>query len=170
MTLYYWSIPVILLLHELEEWDILKWYQRCYLNPPPSDNLAVRTWILFCSMVGFVWTFISVMIPNNHITALLMAILIFITIQNAIQHFCWQILFRAYSPGIIFSTVGLVMGVYVCIQATNQGLLPLWVNFILLIGLIPVTIETIKARNTMTKAVLAVHLFGIKLANSIWIK
>lgn len=41
MTFLYWSIPVILLLHELEEWNILKWYKLNYLNPPSSDN-----WVL----------------------------------------------------------------------------------------------------------------------------
>jgi hypothetical protein len=170
MTTLYWSIPVILLFHELEEWNILKWYKRNYLNPPPSDNLAARTWILFCSLAGFIWTFVSVMIPNGTICAILMAILIFVTVQNAIQHFCWQILFRCYSPGIIFSTVGLAAGVYVIVEAINKGLLPLWFALVLSLGLVPVTIETIKARNTMTKAVLAVHLFGIKLANVLWIK
>ena len=150
MTLLYLSIPIILTFHELEEWNILRWYKRHYIDPPPSDNLAVRTWILFCSLVGFLWTLISVWIPNNYLTAILMSLLILVTIQNAIQHIYWQIHFQAYSPGVIFSTIGLILGVFVIFKATKAGYLPIWLDLFLLIALIPTTIETIRAKNTMT--------------------
>jgi hypothetical protein len=170
ITFLYWSIPIILTFHELEEWNILKWYKRHFIDPPPSDNLAVRTWILFCSFIGYLWTYLSILMPNNHVTAFFMGLLILITVQNAIQHIYWQFLFHAYSPGIIFSTIGLVTGVYVIYKETNEGYLPLWVDFILLIALIPTTIQTIRAKNTMTKSVQNVHHFGIKLAYWVWIK
>lgn len=148
----------------------MKWYKQNYLVPPPSNNLTVRTWIFFCSLIGYLWTFINILIPNDYLTAFLMALLILVTVQNEIQHIYWQILFRAYSPGIIFSTFGLVVGVYVIYRATNEGFLPICIDLILLILLIPTTVQTIKAKNTMTQSVLSVHHFGMKLAYWIWVK
>lgn len=170
ITLLYWMIPIILTLHELEEWNILKWYQFHYKNPPSSDNLAVRTWLIFCSVFGFIWTFVSIWMSNDYLTAFFMSLLILVTVQNAIQHIYWQILFRAYSPGVIFSSIGLLLGVYTIYRVTNEGYLTWWVDIVLLIALIPTTIQTIQAKNTMTKFVESVHQFGVWLSNMIWIK
>ncbi len=168
MTTLYWSIPIILTFHELEEWNILKWYKQNYLDPPPSDPLAVRTWILFCSLIGYVWTYLSILMPNAHLTAFFMSLLILVTVQNALQHLYWQFLFRTYAPGIIFSLIGLGTGVYVIYRATTQGYLPVWFDLFLFLALIPATVQTIKAKNTMTKSVLSVHQFAIKLAHWVW--
>ncbi len=37
-----WVFVIIFALHELEEWNILSWYQRNYADLPPSTNKAVR--------------------------------------------------------------------------------------------------------------------------------
>ncbi len=38
-----WLLPVALLLHEAEEWNILRWEQRNFVNLPAKTNVSVRT-------------------------------------------------------------------------------------------------------------------------------
>lgn len=78
LTMLYWSIPVILTFHELEEWNIMKWYKQYYIDLPPFNNLTIRTWLLFISLVGFLWTYISILMPNGYLTAIFMELLILV--------------------------------------------------------------------------------------------
>lgn len=164
-----WSIPIIMLLHELEEWNILKWYRENYIDLPPSTNRSIRVWLLGISFVGFIWTTICYLIPNQSITALLICVLIAITLQNGLQHLYWLVYFKRYAPGFLFSVLlGIPADIYICFRMLEEKLIPFWAIIIIGLIIIPGLIETVKAKNRMTKSVRGAHEIGISIANWLW--
>jgi hypothetical protein len=65
-----WVFIVAFALHEAEEWNIMRWYQRNYVDLPPTTDRAARTWIVFISMVGLVWC-TAAALPGNPTIAVL---------------------------------------------------------------------------------------------------
>ena len=53
-----WILPIGWALHEMEEWNIISWYQRHFVNPPEMTPLSVLTLLAYSALAGFVWTFI----------------------------------------------------------------------------------------------------------------
>jgi hypothetical protein len=49
-----WLFVIAFALHEIEEWNILRWYHRNYVDLPPSTDKTVRVWIVFVILVGVV--------------------------------------------------------------------------------------------------------------------
>jgi hypothetical protein len=158
-----WAIPILLMLHELEEWNILEWYDSTFQGSSPSNKLGIRLWIVLVGIVGFVITAVSSLFPELRITATIMVILALITVTNGLQHIYWTITFKKYSPGVVFATIGLAVGLLVCITALVQNIIPIY--YIVLLG-IPITyiiVHTIKAGKTLTKEIYRVHEFSNKL-------
>ncbi|MFZ5353652.1 MAG: HXXEE domain-containing protein [Bacillota bacterium] len=164
-----WLIPAVLLLHELEEWNILKWYEANYTDIPPSTDRSIRVWLIAFSIFGFLWTFISYIMPIRGIAAALMTVLVMLTIQNGLQHLYWQLLFMKYAPGIVFSVFfGLPAGAYVLYRVISEGLLPKWLILLIMALMLPGLLETVKAGNRMTRIVRAGHETGLWLDNIIF--
>ena len=158
-----WVIPVLLMLHELEEWNILEWYDSTFQSSSPANKLGVRLWIVLVGIVGFMITAVACLFPEQRITAIMIVLLALVTITNGLQHIYWTIAFKKYAPGVIFATLGLAAGLFACITALVQRIVPIY--FISLLG-IPITyimVQTIKAGNTLTKEINRVHKFSLKL-------
>ncbi|SRR6266567_7318237 len=83
-----WLLPVALLLHEAEEWNILRWEQRNFVNLPAKTNAGVRTFLVFFTLFGFLWTALAAG-----------------AFLNALQHLFYTLYFRQYTPGVITSVV-----------------------------------------------------------------
>ena len=160
-----WVIPVVQLIHELEEWNILKWYKENYVDLPDSTNLSIRVWILFFSLFVYVWITLCFFIPNRMMLIILVSLLIMITTQNGLQHLYWLFYFKKYAPGVVsFVILLLPLNTYIVYRILKQGLLPFWLLIIIMALIIPGLIETIRARNRMIKVVRVVaHEFPIKL-------
>ena len=160
-----WVIPVVQLIHELEEWNILKWYKENYVDLPDSTNLSIRVWILFFSLFVYVWTTLCFFTPNRVISAILVSLLIMITTQNGLQHLYWLFYFKKYAPGVVSFVILLIpLNTYVVYRILKQEFLPFWLLIIIMALMIPGLIETIRARNRMTKIVrVVVHEYPIKL-------
>jgi len=132
---------------------------------PPSTNKAVRVWIIFVSLIGFVWCTVATLSGNPVVAAYVFLPAIALAMQNALQHVYWLFYFRHYAPGIITSVFCLIpLGTYVVIRAVGQGFVPFWYVGLLLLLLIPGLVQTVQAKNRMTKQIRAVHHLGIKLA------
>lgn len=160
-----WIFAIAFALHELEEWNILGWYRRNYVDLPPSTDKAVRVWIIFVILVGFIWCGAATLPGNPVFAAYVFLPAIAIATQNALQHVYWLFYFRQYAPGIITSIFCLIpLGASIVIRAAGQGYVPLWYVGILLLLLIPGLVQTVQARNRMTKQIRAIHHLGIKLA------
>ena len=152
-------------LHEVEEWNILSWYQRNYVDLPPSTNKAVRAWITFVILIGVVWCAVATLPGNPVFAAYVFLPAIAVATQNGLQHVYWLFYFKQYAPGIITAVFCLIpLGVSLTIRAIGQGFVPIWYIGILVLLLIPGLVQTMQAKNRMTKQIRAIHHLGIKLA------
>lgn len=160
-----WIIPTIFLFHEMEEWNIVDWYNSTYQTPLPSKKLGTRIWLLLISICGFLATAISYLIPNKRISAMVILFLVVFTTLNGLQHIYWTIAFKKYAPGVIWSSVGIIAGFYITIVSLTQNK-GLWIYiFLLYLLILPNIIQTIKAKNTLTKTFYRLHLLTVKIAD-----
>jgi hypothetical protein len=160
-----WLFTIAFALHEIEEWNILSWYQRNYVDLPPATNKSVRAWIIFAILLGVVWCTVATLPGNTGFAAYVFLPAIAVAMQNALQHVYWLFYFRQYAPGIVTSVFCLIpLGVYVFIQAIGQSFVPIWYVGVLILLLIPGLVQTVHAKNRMTKQVRAIHHLGINLA------
>lgn len=160
-----WIFVIAYALHELEEWNILRWYQRNYVDLPPSTDKSVRVWIVFFILIVFVWDIVATLPGNPVFAAYVFLPAIALAMQNALQHVYWLFYFKQYAPGIVTSIVCLIpFGIYLAIRAVWQNFVPAWYVAILGFLLIPGLVQTVQAKNRMTKQIRAIHHLGIKLA------
>lgn len=160
-----WVFVFVFAVHEVEEWNILKWYQRNYVDLPPSTNKATRAWIVFVILVGSVWCAVATLPGDPVIAAYVLLPAIAIVMQNAIRHVYWQYYFKQYAPGIITAILCLIpLGIFLFIIAVWHKLVPIWYVGILSLLIIPGLVQTVKAKNRMTPQIRAIHNLGIKLA------
>ena len=97
-----WLLPVTYALHELEEWNILSWYQEQFGQVPTDSDLVLHTWLIGISLVGFLWTSIGCVLPTPRATAIFtLTFFIAAVFGNALQHVYWQVAFGAYAPGVL---------------------------------------------------------------------
>ncbi len=156
-----WLIPIVLLFHELEEWNIRSWHVRNAMDVPGETVLSTRMWILFLSAFGFFWTALAVIVPDHSLSAAISMVLVSFTLLNGLQHVLGLFRFKGYHPGLFFATaIGIPAGVYVTYQIFAQGLLPVWLlilfGILILVGLA-----------ATFKIIHFVNRFGIRLAD--WI-
>ena len=66
-----WLLPVAFALHELEEWNILRWYHENWTNMQPEQMspAIVQAWLGFITLLGFAWTFVGTRLPNPRLAA-----------------------------------------------------------------------------------------------------
>lgn len=143
-----WLFPVAVMLHELEEWNIMEWYQRNFVNVLPMSNKAAHRGLVFVGLSSLLWTAVSVALGNPTITVCAMLFHITGFFQNALQHIYWSFYFRQYAPGVITSVLLLVpISSYLATRAVLEHLAPVWYLIVLLIWIVPGLIRTVKARN-----------------------
>jgi hypothetical protein len=155
-------IPIALALHEAEEWNIEHWYRRNYVDLPAGrTKTTIRFFLVFLSCIGFVWTGIAMCWGDPGVAAWIILPLVFLMIQNVLQHVYWQFLFKEYAPGIVTSAflLGPLSSWFVYVSVVN-GSVPIWYVFLLGAGMVPGLVDTIRARNRLTQAILAIHRFS----------
>jgi hypothetical protein len=164
-----WLFPVAFALHEIEEWNIMKWYRRNYADLPPATDRSARTWIVFVSLVGFVWCAVAVLPTSPTVAVFVLLPAIGIALQNALQHVYWLFYFRQYAPGIVTSVLLLIpIGVYIVVRAVRQGYAPIWYVAIWAALILPGLVQTVRAGNQMTPPMRAIHNLGIRLAEKVF--
>ena len=157
-----WLLPVALALHEAEEWNIHGWYQRNFVDLPAGrTKTTIRFFLVFLSIVGFIWTGTAALWGKPSSTAIILLPLVALIAQNVIQHIYWHFYFGQYAPGIL--TAVLVLGplvAYFVFVSLAQGLVPEW--YVILLGalMLPGLVETIRARNRLTQAIVVIHKFS----------
>lgn len=168
-----WLFPIILFLHEMEEWNILKWYHKHQIELPIGmTNLDARTWLLFLSLVGFIWVICGLISKNNKITAYIILPAIFLCLSNSIQHLVLVISYKEYTPGFIFGfIISILIYIYIITRTVTDKLIPLWypVVFIIIL-LIPFgsdALNTLKG-NTTSKSLNLIHVFAKWLSQKLW--
>jgi hypothetical protein len=164
LLVWLWVFVVVFAVHELEEWNILAWYRRNYVDLPPSTDKATRVWIIFVILVALVWCAAGTLPGNPSLAAYVLLPAVAIAVQNAIQHVYWQLYFRQYAPGIISAVFGLIpLGVCLLVAAVRQRLVPAWYAGVLAVVIVPGLVQTVRAKNMMTPQIRAIHHLGIKI-------
>jgi Protein of unknown function with HXXEE motif len=160
-----WLFPLAVALHEFEEWNIVRWYEQNFVDLPPLTDKGARAWIVFSSILGFLWTGIAVLPANPTVAAFVLLLAFALMLQNGLQHIYYFYYFRHYAPGVVTSVLLLFPTIgYLAIRAVQQDYVPIWYVILLAIFVIPNLTQTVKAGNTMLSSLRAVHRFGAALA------
>src|SRR5512145_2998823 len=167
--IYLGCFAVAFALHEFEEWNIMRWYRRNYVDMPPTTDRAARTWIVFISGIGVIWCLVALASGDPRVAAWIFLPAVLLAVQNALQHVYWVFYFRQYAPGVITAALLLIpLGIYGTVQAVGQQYVPWWYVGALALLVVPGLIQTIKAGNRMTPLIRSIHHFSMKLAKMIW--
>ena len=161
-----WALPIFWALHELEEWNILDWYQRHWVNVPDMTDTIVRTWLVFISLVGFVWTGVGAVIPNDRLRAVwTLPFFTVLPFGNALQHIYFVYEFDAYAPGVISAVLLIIPGVlFLTWIALRRGLLPWWYVAIIYLPTFPQVRLVVQAGNVVPPQMHSVYEFSADLA------
>ncbi|MCL6219598.1 HXXEE domain-containing protein [Zunongwangia pacifica] len=140
----FFVIPLVLFIHEMEEWNIYHYHQKNYPTGVIEESiLGTRLWLFFLSIVGFVWTGICYWIPNMALSTVIMMLLIDFTILNSLQHIILTLKTKKYNPGFIFGgIVALVVAIVAVINIVHYEIIPIWSVGLLLCLIIPILIES----------------------------
>lgn len=160
-----WLLPVALLFHEAEEWNILRWEQRNFVNLPVKTNVSVRTFLVVFTLFGFLWTALAALPNNPTIAAFVFLPFAAGAFLNALQHLFYTIYFRQYAPGVITSVVLYLPIVgYLTTRAIEENLVPAAYVVVLVILTILGLIQTIRAGNIATSPFRAISHTGVVLS------
>lgn len=154
-----WLFAIAFALHEAEEWNIMVWYDQYFADPPRMSNAVTWFALAFISAVGLVWTFLATLPKNQKITAFIILFFpVALAFQNALQHVYWVFLFGAYAPGVVTSVLLLIpLTAYLVARAVREKSVPRWYVVALIIFIIPSLIGTVRAGNTVTPQIHAMH-------------
>ncbi len=159
---YIWLIPIIFSIHEIEEWNILKWYQKYYRNLPESTNTSIRIHIVVLSLVSFLLTYVAYVLNETFLYSLIVAFLASFIFLNLVQHIIWTVQLRAYSLGLITGILSFLVTIFVNIELVqNTHFNPLFYG-IIVFTVLPIR-ETMRVKGEMTPEVRKVHHFFIKI-------
>lgn len=163
-----WVFAIAFALHEAEEWNIVDWYHRNWVDLPPITHKDAHAWLVFISIVGFVLCGAATLPGNPTIAAWVLFPVIALVFQNTLQHVYWQLYFREYAPGVITSVLLLLpMAAYLTARAIQQNYVPVWYVVVLAVLITPGVIQTIKAGNRLIPQNRAMLIFSARLAG--WI-
>jgi hypothetical protein len=157
-----WIIPITFFIHELEEWNILRWYKRHYRNLPESTNLSIRLWIVFISIVIFLFILLAYILQATFIFSMFLILVSTFIIVNTIQHIIWTFQYKAYSHGLTTALLCAICIVYVNLVFIINGLLILPFYGIFALSILPI-IKTLKSKHEITSEVRKAHEIGILL-------
>lgn len=132
---------------------------------PVKTNTGVRTFLVFLTLLAFLWTALAALTNDPKIAAFVLFPFATGAFLNVLQHIFYTIYFRQYAPGLITSVV-LVLPtvVYLTGRALGEDLVPVAYVAVLMVLAILGLIQTMRAGNTFTPAFLAISHFGMALA------
>lgn len=140
----FFVIPVVLFIHEMEEWNIYHYHQKNYPTGVIQESiLGTRLWLFCLSAFGFAWTTVCYFIPNLTLSTVIMMLLIDFTILNALQHVILTLKTKKYNPGFLFGgLVGLFVAIVAIVNILHYHIIPTWAMVLLLCIILPVLVES----------------------------
>jgi hypothetical protein len=161
-----WALPLVFVFHEMEEWGILSWYRRNFIDLPNKSDQSIRAFLVFASLFAFVWTGGVALFASPTLAAWLMLPLAALIFYNASQHVFWQFYFKQYAPGV-FTSAWLLAPVtlYLCVRAVELSLVPIWYPVTLLALAVLGLYQTVMAGNRLTVTFYLIHRFGLQLGH-----
>lgn len=161
-----WLLPIALLVHELEEWNIRGWYETNFVNPPEVPDSALRAVLLAVSLMGFLVTAVASRFNIEKIVAYIsLTFFILVSFANSLQHIYWQIAWGNYAAGVIASSI---LVVPITLWASAVALVQSLINRIYLGGLYLLSVInvviTAKGGNVVPPLMQNVHEIGLTIA------
>ncbi len=165
-----WLLPCAWALHEAEEWNILGWYHRYWVNVPEVTATDIRTGLAFIALVGFVWTLVGALFRNPKATAsLVLPFFTAVASGNALQHIYFVFRFGTYAPGVVTAALVVIpCTLYVTLRAVRNGLISRWYAAIIYLPVIPLLALTIRAGNEVSPVIHIIARFSSDLAQLIF--
>lgn len=160
-----WLLPFAVALHEAEEWNILPWYQRNFVNLPAKTNTSIRTFLVAFTLFGFLFTAFATLPRDPKIAAFVILPFVAGACLNALQHLFYTVYFKQYAPGVVTSVfLYLPLSGYLTFRALEENLVP--VGYVLLLAILVAIalIQTIQAGNTFTPMFHAISRLGMALS------
>ena len=162
-----WLLPIVLALHELEEWNIKHWNAANFVNSPDTPESAIRAVLILVVFIGFAITAISCLFKNPSVTAYIsLPFFILVVFNNSISHIYWQLNWGVYAPGVItaaFLNIPIIL--LLSWHALANKLVSLIFLLTLYVSSIPSLIFTVKQGRIFPEVMLKVHELGINLSN-----
>jgi hypothetical protein len=158
-----WLFFVVFALHELEEWNIIKFERRNFIGiPPAATEKSDRMFIGFFILVGFIWC-AAATLPGSPVVAVYIILpVIFFMLTNSIQHVFWSLYFKQYAPGIITAVLLLIpINCYVIFRAIQQEYVSIWYVGACTLLAVSALVKTVRAGKQMTPYVQAAHNIGV---------
>lgn len=165
-----WILPCVWGLHEAEEWNILAWFHRYWVNVPPLTEVDLWTWLVFITFAGFAWTFLVVIPKNPRLAAaIVLPFFTVIAFGNALQHVYFVFKFGDYAPGVVTALLLLIPSVlYLTRLALLDGLIPWWYALLIYLPVIPQLVLVIGSGNEVPPLIHALGRFSARLARMIF--
>lgn len=161
-----WLLPACWALHEAEEWNILDWYQRYWMNVPDMTPLEMRLGLAVMTLAGVIGTAFTLLLKSPRVTAwLALPFFAVLALGNAFQHIYFVFEFGAYSPGVVTSVV-LVIPVftYLTARAVRERLIPKWFPALLLAPVVRSVAAAVEMGNVAPEAIHAMARWSATLA------
>ncbi len=166
-----WFLPFALMLHELEEWNIMAWYQEQFHNPPSTFDYVAQTFLVSISIFGFVFTgFVRLFDSQRMLALITLAVFSPILLGNAMQHIYWSFAFKAYAPGVISSVLlSIPTFLFLSWHAVTSRLTPLFYLCLLYLFSFYILYSTILSGRTVLGGLESIHRFSAWLAQTLGI-
>ena len=162
-----WLLPLVLALHELEEWNIKNWNAANFLNAPDTPDGAIRVLLVLVIVMGFLVTAVACTFNSTSKTAYCsLTFFVLVAFNNSVQHLYWQLSWATYSPGVIAAVLLNIPAIlFVSWHAlVNKLVSPIFIA-ILYLSSIPTLIFTYMQGRQFPEAMLKGHEFGIRIFN-----
>jgi hypothetical protein len=161
-----WLLPCVWALHEAEEWNILEWYERYWVNVPPMKQTIVWIGLVLMSLIGFAWTLLGTRLGKSRGAAF--AVLPFFTViafGNALQHIWFVFKFGAYAPGVVTAVVLIIPStLFITSLALQRRLIPRWYAIAIYLPIIPQLALAVQTGNKLPAIIETIYGFSSLLA------
>ena len=157
-------IPIVLFIHEMEEWNIAEFHKKNYKIHIDETNMSVRLWLFTLSLIGLFFAIVSLSIENQRIANSVFLILTTFLLINGLQHLVLSIVLKKYNPGLIFGGfLGTALSLFYAVKLVREDIIPLWIFLaITLLEFIPAVYDSIQSRrkDRLPKMIALVLRFG----------
>jgi hypothetical protein len=160
-----WLLAAAFALHEAEEWNIHRWYQRNFVDlPGDRTNSTIRLFLVLITVTGILWTGLAVVWGSPKAAAFILLPFASLLFQNALQHIYWQSLSREYAPGLASAVALLLPGsIALAFKAVREGDVGIWYPVILGALAVAGLVQTVRQRNRLAPALLVSHRICVRL-------
>jgi len=120
-----WLLLLAFALHELEEWNILAYYQTHFPDGPPMSVTNVRVTLVAMVLIYWLGVYAAMRTRSARRAGFIILLLAATLFLNALEHIYFAARWREYGPGLVTAvTLLLPASSLVAWRAWRDGLVP----------------------------------------------